>query len=481
MYSSQFHNSSMVWTTPPDWMVADWHLAVEEILAPWVKLHHDQIQASHCVLSEEQVAWGRLTIAGVSCRDLLLPQWSEADVKMLLQEMLMVVKYLHDCDLYHGAICLEAIVLRESDSAPVLVGAVGDVQEAVQALAEDRDLEAANLAALQRKDLQDLAIVMLQLLRGSASSVSPRIPHGLEPELSQVLRSMIQPHRKASIHRLVRRLGSPQDWREMALPWLWLMFGLVAMFAVWRMLQLLQPQLSQIQLFQPQGLRSPNTSQTLPITQVKPATSPEQTSEVIGVEGFQSKLDKALGSDRDRLKDLNLSEVARSGMGSYYRRDYERWLTQLSPFGMGEPVVGTLTDAQFFWMFPSLRGKALDPRILGQLWYGMAHDQIEGIAQRQFLAVAGEHGGLQDKVKLAPGQGKVYQIKLAAKQGLELKLSVSQGDARLTVVNGELFLLKYSSERSFSVPALSSGKTYQIIVTPNHEAGAEVELELSKT
>jgi hypothetical protein len=60
-------------------------------------------------------------------------------------------------------------------------------------------------------------------------------------------------------------------------------------------------------------------------------------------------------------------------------------------------------------------------------------------------------------------------------------LSVSQGEARLTVVNGELFLLKYSSERSFSVPALSSGKSYVVIVTPSHKEGAEIELSLGRS
>jgi hypothetical protein len=348
------------------------------------------------------------------------------------------------------------------------VGANGGVREAVQALREDRDPESLNLATLQKQDLHDLAIVMLQLLRGSAVSVSARISGGLDPELARVLRSMLQSRTPVSVGALARRLGSRADWREVALPWLVVIFGMVVLFALWRMFQ----------LFRPAGVRSPIATETVPMTQIKPQPD---NAEVIGAEGFEGKLKQALGADQDRLKELNLSEEARSGMGTYYRRDYERWLGQLSPFGMGEKVVETLTDAQFFWMFPSLRGKALDPRVLGQLWYGMAHDRIGDLAEKKQLAIVGESGSFQDKVKLAAGQGKVYQIKLKAKQGLDLKLSVSQGEARLTVVNGELFLLKYSSERSFSVPALSSGKSYVVIVTPSHKEGAEIELSLGRS
>jgi hypothetical protein len=457
-----------VWRLPPGWVAADWAAAVEELLGPWGALRHDQVAAGRSLVAEGQVCWVRSVVAGSSCAEMLVPKWAEADVKILLKELLELLKYLHDRHLYHGAIALDSIVLRESDSAPVLVGANGGVREAVKALGEDRDPEILDLAASQKQDLYDLAIVMLQLLRGSAGSVSARIPGGLDLELAQVLRSMLQSRTPVSIGALARRLGRRGDWREVALPWLVVIFGIVVLLALWRLFQ----------LFKPPGIQSPIASETVPMTQIK--AQPDNT-EVIGAQGFEGKLKQALGPDRDRLKELNLSEEARSGMGSYYRRDYERWLGQLSPFGMSEKVVETLTDAQFFWMFPSLRGKALDPRVLGQLWYGMAHDQIEGVAQKRLLAIVGEAGVFQDKVKLAAGQGKVYQIKLNAKQGLDLKLSVSQGEARLTVVNGELFLLKYSSERSFSVPALPSGKTYVVIVTPSHKEGAEIELEVGRS
>jgi hypothetical protein len=440
---------------------------MEALLRPWGLLRHDQVQAGRCVVDGGQVCWVKSVVAGSSCAEMLVPRWEAADVKILLKELLELLKYLHDRNLYHGAIALDSILLRDSDSAPVLVGANGGLREAVQALREDRDPEPLNLAALQKQDLHDLAIVMLQLLRGSAASVSVRIPGGLEPELARVLRSMLQSRTPVSVGSLARRLGSRGDWREVALPWLAVIFGIVVLFALWRMFQ----------LFRPAGVRSPIASETVPMMPIKPQ---QDNTEVIGAEGFEGKLKKALGTDQDRLKELNLSEEARSGMGTYYRRDYERWLGQLSPFGMGEKVVETLTDAQFVWMFPSLRGKALDPRVLGQLWYGMAHDWIGDLAEKKQLAIVGEAGTFQDKVKLAAGQGKVYQIKLNAKQGLDLKLSVSRGEARLTVVNGELFLLKYSSERSFSVAALPSGKTYMVIVTPSHRDGAEIELEVGR-
>ncbi|NJM48176.1 MAG: hypothetical protein HC860_20040 [Alkalinema sp. RU_4_3] len=112
---------------------------------------HDQVQAGRCVVGEGQVCWVRTVVAGSSCAEMLVPRWDAADVKILLKELLELLKYLHDRHLYHGAIALDSIVLRDSDSAPVLVGANGGVREAVQALSEDRDPTPLEISALQNR------------------------------------------------------------------------------------------------------------------------------------------------------------------------------------------------------------------------------------------------------------------------------------------------------------------------------------------
>jgi hypothetical protein len=86
----------------------------------------------------------------------------------------------------------------------------------------------------------------------------------------------------------------------------------------------------------------------------------------------------------------------------------------------------------------------------------------------------------KDKKTLTTAQGKVYQIKLEAQQSLELKLSVSQGDPRISIVYGELFLARYTGDRTWSVPKVSSSKTYQIIITPSNQDSTEYELTLSR-
>ncbi len=447
---------------PEIWTPEDLLSAMKEILLPWDRLRHAQVQQSYGVILEQgYLIWVREQVVGQSCRELLRPSWAQEDIKVLLQEMLGILGVLHSRELMHGGIDLDAIVLREQDGAPVLVGWDSLVRRRFVNLLADLE----DSASVQTQDLRDLAIVMAQLLKGQAPW-DRRLPEHLDPELGRVLRSMLRRNQSQSARSLAKRLGSRGDWRERAMPWLLLLFGAVALLGIWRMVGFLKPGQVAGQL--------PAQVATVPMSQAK-----ADVEEVVP-SGFQETLGKALGVDRPQLKDVmaNLTQEARTGMGSYYRRDYERWLTQLSPLMINQNTVDVLTDTQFFWQFPSLHGKALNPRTLGQIWYAMAHDQIENLGVKKTLVIVPSQSPFKAKETLTTAQGKVYQIKLEAQQSLELKLSVSQGDPRISIVHGELFLARYTGDRTWSVPKVSSSKTYQIIITPTSQNGANYTLEL---
>jgi hypothetical protein len=461
-YLAQYHDDWYLLEScpvPEIWTPEDLLGLMQEILRPWDRLRHGQVQKSYgVILDQGNLVWVREQVVGQSCRELLQPAWAAEDIKILLQEMLGILGAVQGQGLVHGGIGLEAIVLRESDGAPVLVGWDALVRRRFANLFADLE----DSAPVPTQDLRDLAIVMAQLLTGQVRD--SRLPEDLDLELLRVLRSMRRRNQSQSAMSLAKRLGLGGDWRERAMPWLLLLFGAVVLLGIWRMVGFVKP-----------GQLAGQVA-TMPMSQ------PKADVEEVVPNAFQETLGKALGIDRPKLKDVmaHLTEEARTGMGSYYRRDYERWLAQLSPLAINQNTVEVLTDTQFFWQFPSLRGKALNPRTLGQIWYAMAHDQIENLGVKKTLTIVPNQSQFKDRKTLTIAQGKVYQIKLEAQQSLELKLSVSQGDPRISIVHGELFLARYTGDRTWSVPKVSSSKTYQIIITPSNQDSTEYELTLSR-
>jgi len=71
-----------------------------------------------------------------------------------------------------------------------------------------------------------------------------------------------------------------------------------------------------------------------------------------------------------------LTPEARQGIGSYRRSVFDRWLTQAAK-PMTSKQLEAQTDQQFFVLFPDRKGKTLNPRQLGQVWYAIARQTIE--------------------------------------------------------------------------------------------------------
>jgi hypothetical protein len=160
-----------------------------------------------------------------------------------------------------------------------------------------------------------------------------------------------------------------------------------------------------------------------------------------------------------------LSEESRREVGTYYRRNYDRWLATLAARQISQPTVDILADTAFYLRVPTLRGKTLNPRSFGQLWYAIARDQITGLNQQQNLKVLA-NGALNESGKLTNGHGRVWQVQLKPGDRLQLSLQAQKQDVQLSVVENEIVLTRNSPNTRWTAPPSSRGTTYEIILTP---------------
>lgn len=72
-----------------------------------------------------------------------------------------------------------------------------------------------------------------------------------------------------------------------------------------------------------------------------------------------------------------LKPETRQQLGNYRRSNYDQWLAALGEAGAkNSPQLDALADSRFFKLFPDQKGKALNPRTFGQVWYAIADEQL---------------------------------------------------------------------------------------------------------
>ncbi len=77
----------------------------------------------------------------------------------------------------------------------------------------------------------------------------------------------------------------------------------------------------------------------------------------------------------DRL--ATLKPETRSKLGTYRRANYDQWLATLGEANAKNSArLDALADSRFFQLFPEQKGKTLNPRTFGQVWYAIAEDQL---------------------------------------------------------------------------------------------------------
>lgn len=85
---------------------------------------------------------------------------------------------------------------------------------------------------------------------------------------------------------------------------------------------------------------------------------------------------KALAAEV-QTKLTSLSAETRSKLGSYQRADYERWIAPGNGASVNGRELNVLANNRFGQLFPEQKGKTLDPKTFGQVWYAIAEEELK--------------------------------------------------------------------------------------------------------
>lgn len=117
------------------------------------------------------------------------------------------------------------------------------------------------------------------------------------------------------------------------------------------------------------------------------AKYPQYRSQKLGADGAQDTLRNewnAIGSEV-LTKLESLRPESRRKLGSYNRASYDALLAQLGETGANSKALDSLADDRLFKLFPELRGKAMNPRTYGQVWYALAEEEVGNAKARKAL------------------------------------------------------------------------------------------------
>ncbi|MGB3491214.1 MAG: serine/threonine-protein kinase [Elainellaceae cyanobacterium] len=186
---------------------------------------------------------------------------------------------------------------------------------------------------------------------------------------------------------------------------------------------------------------------------------------------WRARWDAIASTWLDRLENL-LSTDARRQLGNYGQGDRERWKQAVNRLHVSSSALYDLTDAKFFQVFPDLRDQDFIDRPIGQVWHGIAADQVGAMQAGQTLEdIRFAQGATDYKTSgtLAPGTGQVYTLNVSEGQVLDLQLDAPRR-AQLSLyvprpTDEVPHLLKDSQQRSWSGTLPQSGYYEVSIVT----------------
>ncbi len=71
-----------------------------------------------------------------------------------------------------------------------------------------------------------------------------------------------------------------------------------------------------------------------------------------------------------------ISPPMRGKLGNYSRSDYDRWTAPDSGASVNSRELNVLVNTRFGEMFPDQKGKSLNPKTFGQVWYALAEEEL---------------------------------------------------------------------------------------------------------
>jgi serine/threonine-protein kinase len=172
-----------------------------------------------------------------------------------------------------------------------------------------------------------------------------------------------------------------------------------------------------------------------------------------------------------------LSAQARGNLGSYDETDLAEWRQAVSQLYVSSLALYDLADAKFFQKFPDRRGTNFINQPIGQIWYGLADDELTALQSGQSLTrLRFADGAFGDQVngRLQPGEGHVYIMGLTEGQMMRLNLQAPQESTQLSLYvptpNDDIpYLLSDSADRVWAgqLPQTGFYEVVVVVTTPN--------------
>jgi serine/threonine-protein kinase len=186
------------------------------------------------------------------------------------------------------------------------------------------------------------------------------------------------------------------------------------------------------------------------------------------------------------LLETNLSEPARQKLGSYTKADRDSWKQQVNQLYVSSRSLFDLTDARFFALFPEQQGQNFIDQPIGQVWHGIAADQVSAVQNSSVLERIQFAPGTfsqQASGNLAPGTGRIFLANLSEGQIMRLNLQASSPDMLLSIYlpkpTRELpVLLEDSSDVTWTGNLPQSGY-YEIVIVASGKTPTVYQLNLA--
>lgn len=182
----------------------------------------------------------------------------------------------------------------------------------------------------------------------------------------------------------------------------------------------------------------------------------------------------------------SLSDRARIALGGYSEANRDGWLEKMRPVNVGERSLDDLTEAKFFSLFPSQSGLDFLTQPTGQIYYALADDRassIESGGVRQEVQFAQGAFSQDVSAQLAPGEGKIYTMRLSAGQQLRMNLTAPAESTLLSLhlptSNDENPSVLADSPKTTWTGGISQSGYYQAVVVNRSLAPISYQLAIS--
>jgi serine/threonine-protein kinase len=134
--------------------------------------------------------------------------------------------------------------------------------------------------------------------------------------------------------------------------------------------------------------------------------------------------------------EATLSAQARQRLGRYGESDRAQWKQTANRLYVSSAALYDLTDARFFHQFPDQQRQNFIDRPIGQIWHGIADDQVRSMQAGQNLQniqFAPGTTSYERSGQLAPGDGVIYTLNAREGQRMQLNVDAPQNDVRVSL------------------------------------------------